>query len=83
MTVRTFLDLSSAHVCQETVRRLNDGYLSAANSETGWFVWAGANDDDIPPDLQAIFAKAKELGCDYVCIDGDAVKDDTLPEYEW
>jgi hypothetical protein len=92
MTVRKFLDISTAHLRPSTraavanqptgltVHPHPDGY--------GWFVYV--SEDEPEPgdaaiefeDLAACIDRARALDCDYILFDCDAELDDTLPTYE-
>lgn len=88
--VRTFLDLSTAHLPEHLCQNLG-GYSSirAWETEYGWFMWApGDIDDDpdyddVPDEVRAIWRFARAHGCHYVLLDRDAEILDGLPSWDW
>jgi hypothetical protein len=75
MTIKTFLDISTAHVSPAARDHL---IRIGSSTEGGWFTSA-VIDDDTPNDLRAVFAYALSLGCQYVLFDMDADQIDQLP----
>jgi len=82
--LRAFLDLSTAHLKQETLVLLNEGverlHFVIYPTEYGWFVYAHDEcfeDLEIPEEMVAAMKKARELGAEYINYDCDA---DTSPE---
>lgn len=93
--VRTFLDLSTAHLPKElgsfsepenvTTWQTHTIYN---HSEYGFFIHVPDDDTyldpgDVPDELRVIFDYARSLGCDYVLFDRDAAIDTALPTWEW
>ncbi len=88
---RAYLDLSTAHVTQETAEMLEeggDGLLTMFANEDGFFIYAPEDPEEwderpIPADLVACMRKARALGCHHVMLDRDAPVFEGLPTYEW
>lgn len=87
MTVRTFLDCSTAHISKSTNDMLEAGELDIyiLSGECGWLIYADINEPDrLPADLAAVCAYASKIRkCDYVMLDRDAVEHDALEVYDW
>lgn len=96
MGIRQFLDLSTAHVSQETRLFLDeqnhDGFdtVWSAKTASGWIAYAAESAEHprllthgVPADLVAAFARARALGCDYILFDADADTDEVLMTFEW
>lgn len=76
--VRRFLDLSTGHLTQAT-RDLLENHCGPSTiydhpEGEGWLVHVPEPDvmppeEEVPADLQACMAKARELGCDYILFD--------------
>lgn len=86
--LRSFLDISTAHVTRETARRYDDGEgpHMVASGEYGWLLHVPEPDgeaDGLPGDIAAVFACARRNGCDMVLFDRDATVIDELPSYDW
>lgn len=89
MTVRRFLDASTAHVSEATRRRIDDGEIGAPvyphPNGYGWFLYVldESNDDDtIPADLSEVFDCARQNACDYVLLDRDGPVIANLARYD-
>lgn len=91
MPIRSFLDLSTAHLSQEDRLFLefsaNPGSLDGLAAMAGtysWFVYAHDERccEGISDALWAIFQRARALGCGYVLFDADAPIVDDLPVFE-
>jgi len=90
MTVRRFLDVSTAHVSEESRRQLSSGELEGAfvvyphPHGCGWFLYIFPDErmDAAPRDLHAIRSYAIAERCAYVCLDRDGPLIDGLPIYE-
>jgi hypothetical protein len=96
--VRSYLDLSTAHLRESTRDMLDEmGSFAAAGSPPsfmvaptgyGWFVSASPADnerndnEDVPDDLWAAMTHAKANGADHILFDRDAGMDADLPTYE-
>lgn len=88
--IAKMLTISTGHVSRETAAKLEHGgacFLSIfAKGEYGWFIFVARDDDSMggaPPDLAACIAKARALGCDWLCLDRDGDELDGLPVYDW
>lgn len=88
--VRKFLDLSTAHLPREILESLPE-LTVAYPTEYGALLWVpedledyyGGLDQDIPEELRRVVVYARELDCDYILFDSDALIDDNLPTFEW
>lgn len=54
----------------------------------GWWVYVGEDDAgpdgaDLPADLRACLALARQIKCEWIMFDRDAPAIDRLPTYEW
>lgn len=89
--VRKFLDLSTGHLpVSDRVLMVSSAIealsFSAFAGPYGWFVhvpedgasicWTGSGA------LNAVFARARELDCDYVLLDADGPQDEALPWFD-
>ena len=88
--ISKMLTLSTAHVSEATAAKLEKGracLLSIfAKGEYGWFIFVAREDGSMggaPSDLAACIAKARALGCDWLCLDRDGETVGDLPTYEW
>lgn len=89
LNIRQFLDLSTWHIRESSVSWLNDN--ATANSEYGWWLYApDCNEEDLrelwpncPNEIINICQKARQLNCDYINIDRDALEMDDLPTWDW
>jgi hypothetical protein len=93
MTIRRFLDLSTAHLSAEardaleSERRLCVDPHGGVAGIYGWWLWAGADrtrlaTEGIPADLIAIIDFAIECGCDWICFDRGGAEIGGLPVFE-
>jgi len=91
LVIRTLLDLSTAHLSQETCRDLNsyEG-VTAYETKYGWLMYIPAQDaaelahnGDWPPELLPIVNLARTHGCDYILFDRDAPETNLLPTFDW
>ena len=87
--VRTFLDLSTAHLTEETRLRWANGefdkFLTYVADPYGWWLWTGSEEgllQQVPADIHAVVAYARNLGCDWIKFDRDAEIVNDLPVYE-
>jgi len=91
VTMRPFLDASTAHISKETGDWLSgrlsvlDPGMSVMVGQYGWFVWVGAHETvgDMPADLRAVLKYARAAGADYLMLDADAPKLPDLTTHEW
>lgn len=88
LVIRSFLDLSTAHLREETRDNLSS-YESVVAYETtyGWLVYASedadsAEGDDWPSELLPIIKLARANGCEYILFDADAPETDALPTFD-
>ncbi|GIM94373.1 hypothetical protein Ato02nite_061660 [Paractinoplanes toevensis] len=89
-TIRTFLDLSTAHLQPQTCDEL-DSYPGVIAYQTtyGWLMYAPqdatglARAHDWPPELLPIMKLAREHDCAYVLFDGDADQSYLLEVFDW
>lgn len=87
--IRTFLDLSTGHLREETCRRLGDyeGVI-AHNLRYGWLLFVpdtadGRDTSDWPDELTTIVRLAQSCGCAYVLLDADGPHVAELPVFDW
>jgi len=90
--IRTFLDISSAHVTEsvmDSISTLDD--VIADPTPFGAWVWVPGDsdirireeEDRTPQCVIDIWRYARSLGCDYVHLDRDAEIHEQLPTYSW
>lgn len=82
MTVRKFLDLSTAHLTVATRNQLDRNSpvpIWPSDEGYGWLVWVPPSMEDlqafsikVPDDLAACLKLARRLGTDYILFDRDA-----------
>jgi hypothetical protein len=96
--IRTFLDLSTAHLSLPTRKWLDaqcatiDPLNREKHSEclslmgatdAGWFLWVDPEPEtEYPSDLAACMRYALNEDCAYILFDADAPECDDLPSYE-
>jgi hypothetical protein len=83
---RIFLDISTAHLQQQTCTRLDalPGVTAYAIPFYGWLMTVPAdNHGDWPAELAPIVDLARTHGCAYVVFDCDAEVIGGLPTYDW
>jgi hypothetical protein len=84
------LDLSTAHLRQETCDRLNsyEGVI-AHRMEYGWLMYVSheieddVNEDEWPSELTPIVKLARDNDCAYILFDRDADTTDLLQAFDW
>lgn len=85
--VRKFMDCSTAHLSPEARTALDssDGTLGTVYpTPYGWFVYVADTDaSGVCAALALTFAKARDLGCDYIMFDQDAPEHDELQRFDW
>lgn len=92
--IRKFLNLSTAHVTEDTAKVLDhlpgipdhwSQWVVGTDNTYGWWIWAGQEDglDDLPEDLRGCVDLAKQHDCDWILFDRDVEPIDQLPRYEW
>jgi hypothetical protein len=92
VVIRPFLDLSTAHLTQDTCDALDavDGVI-AYSTTYGWLMYAPEPDHaaalaaagDWPPELLPIVQLARGHGCAYILFDSDADTTTLLPTFDW
>lgn len=90
MSVRKFLDISTANVRPRTLKLIEDGVTSCNTlvGSYGVFVYVPSEPRTSrfgTEDLEAVFELARQNDCDYVMFDADADIHPKLPDYsdEW
>lgn len=91
MTIRKFLDYSTAHLKPGTAQLLDDTPVEkwpiyGLRGVHGYFIWTQFEPDeheDAPEDLLKVLEHAKANGAEYAMIDCDAPTVDGLATYEW
>ena len=98
LSIRQFLDLSTAHLDKPSKEWLSheaESDSSTYGGHYGWFAWAhrdpdnpghttfGGEDPRCPATLARIFEFACNNGCEYVLFDSDADSIDELPIFDW
>jgi len=93
MAIIKMLDLSTAHIRQETGDWLtNCSYhdtgdpIVYAKQDYGWFVYAYPDEEipeEIPEDLLKVIKYARKKKCIWIMLDGDAPDIKELPVYDW
>lgn len=92
MEISKMLTISTAHITMETARELNiesntnNMQLSVyKKSDYGWFIYVNDDLDNrtIPDDLLKCLEFAKDLGCEWLCLDCDGEVLEYLYTYEW
>ncbi|QFZ20525.1 DUF5983 family protein [Saccharothrix syringae] len=89
--IRTFLDLSTSHLREQTCLQLDDHEgVVAHNLRHGWLLFvpdpadeAASGDIDWPDELVPIVELAQASGCSYVLFDADGPQLDGLPVFDW
>ncbi|WP_431983796.1 hypothetical protein [Streptomyces qinglanensis] len=87
LPIRSFLDLSTAHLREETRANLNSYEGVVAYKTTyGWLMYASeeadfTEGDDWPSELLPIINLARANDCAYVLFDADAPETDALPTF--
>lgn len=95
--VRPFLDLNSSHLPQELGSFSEpknvtawDRFTIYNHPEYGFFIHVPSEEDmedydlsDTPPELLAVWAYARSIGCHYVSFDRDGAVDPHLPTWDW
>ncbi|MFJ2745454.1 hypothetical protein ACIO3O_37995 [Streptomyces sp. NPDC087440] len=88
LPIRSLLDLSTAHLREETCIALGSYEDVVAYPTThGWLMYASeeadfTEGDDWPPELLPIVELARANGCTYVLFDADAPETDALPTFD-
>lgn len=92
MSIRKFLDLSTAHLTPATREFIKQhqaiGPIYDHPDGYGWVMFVPDEDDiptdapTTPADLLACYQRARRLKCDYIMFDADGPDDEELPIYE-
>jgi hypothetical protein len=88
LTLGIFLDLSNAHLSQNTFDNLAS-YSRVVAHETlyGYLLWVPPSpvpgEADWPPELGLIVELARTNGCRYVLFDIDGPTTEQLPTFDW
>lgn len=84
--------LSTSHLSPLSDEKLSNGEAGVSvahmKGDYGWFIYAGDNaadegDDEMPSDLAACIAKARALGCEWLCLDRDGPVMADLMTFDW
>ncbi|WP_267381490.1 MULTISPECIES: hypothetical protein [unclassified Sphingomonas] len=84
--IEPMLILSTAHLTEETCNLFLADYAGPAwrKGDYGWFVYVPEDaDSELPPDLTACLALAREKAAFWVMFDRDEAQIEELPAYEW
>lgn len=92
--IHKMICLSTAHVCGDTAKHLEDEWPSVRmpvhyqKGEYGWFVHVSTDYTEeelsmFPDDIQAILAYARARGCGWIMLDIDGPVVDGLKTWEW
>ncbi len=83
--IEPMLVLSTSHLTDATCNVFLPGYDGPAwpKGPYGWFVYVPEDDGELPDDLKACLALARQKGAFWVMFDRDEVDIDELPTYEW
>jgi hypothetical protein len=83
--IESMLVLSTGNLTEATCNRWlpTSGYPAFEKPEFGWFVYVGEPDDDLPVDLLACMALARDRRCCWIMFDRDAPPAAELPRYDW
>ncbi len=91
--VYRYLDCSTTHITEETMRLLDRGQesglrIAVAPYEYGVFVTVpddaeSQQEGDMPKDLVEVLKFARQRGCYVVRFDSDGCDYDELPRFEW
>ena len=91
--IAKMLTISTAHIREETADELDSengfhfGLAVYEKGEFGWFIHIGNVDEDMlkkmPEDLSDCIRFAMKHGCEWLCLDCDAEKEDELETYVW
>ncbi|MFF0828771.1 hypothetical protein ACFYU8_17795 [Brevibacillus sp. NPDC003359] len=82
------LDLSTAHLTNETMNELKDPDFPVsvyAKGLYGWFIYVPEKNDeleDIPNDLKNLFSYARINKCELISIECDGLINEYLPRFE-
>ncbi|MBB3267724.1 hypothetical protein FHW79_005389 [Azospirillum sp. OGB3] len=86
--IRSFLDLSTSHLDEEARTYLDQDGEGVVSYPTtyGWFIYVptpeSLRDYAVPQTLLNILDRARQLACEYVLLDCDALEDSELPTFD-
>lgn len=81
MAINKYLDISTGHLTDETLRNLAHHVIS--EYDYGCFIFVPDEiDDECPPDLIAVIEYAKKEGCTIIRFDRDGDEIDALPIFD-
>ena len=87
MEINKMLTVSTAHISEETAELLDKDISIVAyqKGDYGWFIHIHDDCDEyeIPKDLLKLLMFAKDLNCDWLCLDCDGDILDYLETYDW
>lgn len=92
MEISKMLTLSTAHITKETAEALDNEVFAGCpylvvyqKDDYGWFVYLPSKIEkiDIPHDLKKCMLFAKDLGCDWLCLDANGEVLKYLHIYNW
>lgn len=92
MEISKMLTISTAHITKETADLLNvemkedNMWLCVYNKENyGWFIHVPDDLEDlnVPDELMKCLLFAKDIGCDWLCLDCDGEVLPYLHQYNW
>ena len=84
--IEAMLVLSTRHLTEQTcnVWLHNAHFAVFAKGSYGWFVYVTDDEpEDLPADLGACLASARERACAWIVFDRDADVVPTLPVHDW
>lgn len=93
--IQKMLDLSTAHITENTADALNEGYdfnlVIYPKAEYGWFIHVPDEEFfedeekvfDLPTDLVRLIDIARVKECTWIMLDRDGSIHDNLPTYIW
>lgn len=89
MEISKMLTVSTAHVSKETAELLENDELDIVifdKGEYGWFIFLSDEDDyydNFPVELLKLMNFAKDLCCDWLCLDRDGEVLEYLETFDW
>lgn len=91
MEISKMLTISTAHITKVTAELLDDGVrdlIVYPKGEYGWLIVVPESDvidslHIVMSDLMRLLTFAKDLGCEWLCLDCDREVLDYLHTYEW
>lgn len=90
--VETMLVISTAHITQETAKRLDDGVVEGLilfpKGDYGWMIWVGNTHTDgeiknAPDELDGLLKHCSALGVGWLCLDRDGVEHPDFCTFDW